>query len=211
MTRFSSCLAAIAMLSALPVAAQESAGEKQGQDEKINQLIIYGDDECPESTDDLITVCVILVEGDRYRIPAELRDNPNDLKNEAWSQRVQAYKYVGRDGTMSCSPSGAGGFTGCGLGAIDKAYAEKEQDLGKLFGRLIAQKRAERLAEIDAEAEEVERRVQQFEKDRAEREAREAEARQRMEMIDDIAEDTEDGAGEPSNVYDDPLPVPPGG
>jgi hypothetical protein len=41
------------------------------------------------------------------------------------SERIKSYEYVGASGTMSCSPSGAGGFTGCGLAEINKAYAEK--------------------------------------------------------------------------------------
>ena len=77
---------------------------------------------------------------------------------------------------MSCSATGAGGFTGCGLKEIDAAYAEKDQDPGLAFGRMIAAERKKRLAMIDAEAEEVEKRVVQFEKERAEREEREAQA-----------------------------------
>jgi len=73
---------------------------------------------------------------------------------------------------MSCSPSGAGGFTGCGLAEINKSYAEKAQDPGITFGRLIAAERAKRMAGIDAEAAEVEARVVEFEKGRAEREAK---------------------------------------
>ena len=77
---------------------------------------------------------------------------------------------------MSCSATGGGGFTGCGLREIDTAYAEKAQDPGLAFGRMIAAERKKRLAMIDAEAEQVEQRVIQFEKDRAEREEREAQA-----------------------------------
>ncbi|MEE9434315.1 MAG: hypothetical protein V3V15_08765 [Sphingorhabdus sp.] len=177
MIRISAAIAAVALAASLPAAAQDSAGEIQGADEKVNQLIIYGEDACPESTDDEIVVCARLAEEDRYRIPKNLRGTDNDPTKEAWSRRVLAYEYVGADGIQSCSPSGAGGFTGCGLNAIDNAYAEKEYDPGKLFARLIAEKRAERLAGIDAEAEEVEQRIKQFEKDRRERAEREEAAR----------------------------------
>ena len=155
----------------MPAAAQEAAGPSV-PDEKINQLIVYGDDACPESKGDEIVVCARLSEGERYRIPTSLRTDPNDLQNQAWSERVMAYEYVGASGTMSCSPSGAGGFTGCGLGEINKAYAEKAQDPGITFGRLIAVEREKRLAGIDAEAADVEERTKEFEKGRAEREAR---------------------------------------
>jgi hypothetical protein len=171
MTRLTASLIATSLLfSAANVQAQDAAGT----DPKINTVIIFGKDECPESTDDQINVCAILVEADRYRIPPSLRSDPNDIRNESWTNRVIGYQFVGREGTMSCSASGAGGFTGCGLKEIDKAYLEKSKDPGLAFGLLIAEERRKRLAGIDAEAEEVEQRVKQFEKERAEKEAREA-------------------------------------
>jgi hypothetical protein len=171
MIRLTASLIATSLLLSIPAAQAQDAG---GTDPKINTVILFGDDQCPESTDEQINVCAILVEADRYRIPASLRSDPNDPKNESWTNRVIGYQYVGREGTMSCSASGAGGFTGCGLKEIDRAYAEKEKDPGLAFGRMIAEERRKRLAGIDAEAEEVEQRVKQFEKERAEREAREA-------------------------------------
>ncbi len=166
-------VAAIAIIMSVPAAAQaQEATTVQPGDEKINQLIIYGDDKCPESTGDEIVVCARMDEADRFRIPSSLRGDPNDPRNQAVSERIKAYEYVGASGTMSCSPSGAGGFTGCGLKEIDKAYAEKAQDPGITFGRLIAAERAKRMAGIDAEAAEIEERVKEFEKGRAEREAK---------------------------------------
>jgi hypothetical protein len=166
-------LAAMAVIMAVPAAAQaQETATVQAGDEKINQLIIYGDDKCPESTGDEIVVCARMDEADRFRIPSSLRGDPNDPRNQAVSERIKAYEYVGASGTMSCSPSGAGGFTGCGLKAIDQAYAEKAQDPGITFGRLIAAERAKRMAGIDAEAAEIEERVKEFEKGRAEREAK---------------------------------------
>jgi hypothetical protein len=169
MTRIS--LASIALMLSVPASAQGAPVAKPG-DEKINQLIIYGDDKCPESVGDEIVVCARMGEADRYRIPTNLRDDPNDPRNQAMSERIKSYEYVAASGTMSCSPSGAGGFTGCGIAEINKAYAEKAQDPGITFGRLIAAERAKRMAGIDAEAAEVEARVVEFEKGRAEREAK---------------------------------------
>jgi hypothetical protein len=162
---------ATAFLICAQAQAQNASTEQPG-DEKINQLIIYGDDECPESKGDEIVVCARMDEAARYRIPSSLRGDPNDPRNQATSERIKAYEYVGASGTMSCSPSGAGGFTGCGLKEIDRAYAEKAQDPGITFGRLIAAEREKRLAGIDAEAAEVDARVEEFEKGRAEREAK---------------------------------------
>lgn len=166
-------LAAMAVIMSVSATAQaQETATVQAGDEKINQLIIYGDDKCPESTGDEIVVCARMDEADRFRIPSSLRGDPNDPRNQAVSERIKAYEYVGTSGTMSCSPSGAGGFTGCGLKAIDQAYAEKAQDPGITFGRLIAAERAKRMAGIDAEAAEIEERVKEFEKGRAEREAK---------------------------------------
>lgn len=165
-------LAAVAVILSVPAAAQaQGTSTVQAGEEKINQLIIYGDDKCPESIGDEIVVCARMDEADRFRIPSSLRSDPNDSRNQAVSERIKAYEYVGASGTMSCTPSGAGGFTGCGLKEIDKAYAEKAQDPGITFGRLIAAERAKRMAGIDAEAAEIEERVKEFEKGRAEREA----------------------------------------
>ena len=164
-------VAALALMLSAQAPAQNAPATQQG-DEKINQLIIYGNDTCPESKGDEIVVCARMGEADRYRIPSSLRDDPNDSRNQAMSERIKSYEYVGASGTMSCSASGAGGFTGCGLKEIDRAYAEKAQDPGIVFGRLIAAERAKRMAGIDAEAAEVEARVAEFEKGRAEREAK---------------------------------------
>ncbi len=183
----SALVPAFAILCASPAFAQ--AAGPSAPDEKINQLIVYGNDECPQSKGDEIIVCARLAEKDRYRIPQNLRDDPNDIRKEAFTNKVIAYEHVGASGTMSCSPSGAGGFTGCGLGEINKAYAENKQDPGLSFGRLIAAERKKRLAGIDAEAAEVEERVKQFEKERAEKEARQAEAG--TETVSDPAADNQ--------------------
>lgn len=166
-------VAAMAIILSIPGAAHaQDPAKARAIEAKINQLIIYGKDKCPESTGDEIVVCARMDEADRFRIPSSLRGDPNDPRNQAVSERIKAYEYVGASGTMSCTPSGAGGFTGCGLKEIDKAYAEKAQDPGVTFGRLIAAERAKRMAGIDAEAAEIDERVKEFEKGRAEREAK---------------------------------------
>lgn len=193
MTKIS--MTALALMLSTQLQAQDTPAMQPG-DEKINQLIIYGDDKCPESNGDEIVVCARMGEADRYRFPSSLRNDPNDPRNQAMSERIKSYEYVAASGTMSCSPSGAGGFTGCGLAEINKAYAEKAQDPGITFGRLIAAERAKRMAGIDAEAAEVETRVTEFEKGRAEREAKlqaELEAKE---------------AAEKNGVDAEPLPEP---
>jgi len=185
---------------ASPALAQDEAGDR------VNQLVIYGDDPCPQSTDGEIVVCARKAESDRYRIPETLRDNPNDAKNEAWSQRVRSYEYVGKTGTQSCSPSGAGGFTGCTQRLLQQAYAEKGQDDTVNWGKLIEEERQKRLARIDGEAEAVEERLREIEAQREAREAGAAEARARLEAQDAATLEAQ-------NVQtraDNDLAVPPG-
>ena len=181
---FRTSIAILTLAASAPSMAQDAA-VPSAPEEKINQLIVYGNDACPESKGDEIVVCARLKESDRFRIPTSLRDDPNNLRNQAWSERVMAYEYVGASGIMSCSPSGSGGHLGCGLRDINVAYAEKAQDPGITFGRLIAAERAKRLAGIDAEAAEVEERTKEFEKGRAERETKlqaELEMREKAEQ-----------------------------
>ncbi len=149
--------AVLAALS-LPASAQDTATDK------VNTVIVYGDDPCPASAGDEITVCARKAEAERYRIPAPLRQAPSE-KSEAWNEKVLAYETVGRTGTQSCSPVGPGGALGCTQKLIDAAYAEKAQagDVG--FSALIAEERAKRAATVEAEAAETQARVEQAEKD----------------------------------------------
>ena len=150
----SAIVSACAMFAAAPAAAQDSGGEK------INQLIVYGDDPCPKSSSaDEITVCARKDEGERYRIPEPLRGVENPA-NRAWTDRVLAYETVGKTGTLSCSPVGPGGYTGCAQKLIHNAYAERETGPDVQFGELIAAERQKRLSTIDEDARATQARVE---------------------------------------------------
>lgn len=140
--------AAAALLAAAPASAQPAAATE----EKINQLIVYGDDPCPASKDDEIIVCARKPEGERYRIPENLRDNPNDPKNESWANRATELQYVGRSGIGSCSPTGPGGMIGCYNELVRNARAERATRDSVNWESLIEEARRERLSRIDAEA-----------------------------------------------------------
>ncbi|WP_226017635.1 hypothetical protein [Novosphingobium sp. FKTRR1] len=152
-------LATSAAFAPLPAAAQDVAGEK------VNQLIIYGNDACPPSTDEQITVCARKDEGERFRIPAPLRDNPNASVNQGWTDRVKAYETVGAAGVASCSPVGASGASGCMAKLINAAYAEKKQSSDVQFGKLIDEARQKRLQSVDKDAAEEQARVEVLEKE----------------------------------------------
>jgi hypothetical protein len=149
-------------IASSPVAAQDAAGDR------VNTVIVYGDDACPPSTGDEIVVCARMDEGERYRIPEALRqvDNP---ANESWVNRVKSFETVGDFGPMSCSPVGAGGELGCTAQMIAAAYEERRTGPGIRAGELIAAAREERLAGIDAEAAATQARVEELERQYMER------------------------------------------
>jgi hypothetical protein len=141
---------AAALLLAVPAFAQERT-EAEGE-ERINQVIVYGDDSCPPSTDEEIIVCARLPESDRYRIPRGLRDSPNDPAGQSWVNRAIEVSYAGRTGIGSCSPVGPGGFTGCHSQIIGAARAERRlagTDLN--WTRMVEAARRERQQRIEGQ------------------------------------------------------------
>ena len=181
-------LAVWALAAPQPVLAADSSGEK------VNQLIVFGSDPCPPSTSNEITVCARKDEGERFRIPEPLRDDPNKISNQAWTERVKAYETVGAFGTNSCSPVGSGGDTGCLAKLINNAYAEKKQSTDVHFAKLIEAERAKRLESVDADAAAEQARVESLEK--------EYEARLAKERTSD---DVQSGAAPAPNA----LAIPP--
>lgn len=140
--------AAAAAFAALPATAQPVI-----EDVRINQLILYGDDACPPSTDEEIIVCARRPEDDRFRIPENLRRNPNDPAHRTWTDRAIDLSYVGRTGIQSCTPVGPGGATGCFQQLADRYRAERQTRDEVNWNRLIEEARQERLSRIDAQAE----------------------------------------------------------
>lgn len=162
--------AALVSLAALAAAATPAAG--QSANEKINMVIAYSADECPQAKEGEVVICEILVEAERYRIPSSLRysDSP---ENKSWARQVEEIKYVGDFGTMSCSPAGAGGFTGCTQKFVEAAYKDRAEAENVRFGQLIEKARAERLSTIDTQAAAEQERVEMIEREYMERLERE--------------------------------------
>lgn len=165
MKRLLAPIALGALASALfsqPAAAQDDAGDK------VNTVIVYGQDDCTPSTEGELTICVRMDEEERYRIPEALRQSDSPA-NEPWANRVRSFEAVGDFGPLSCSPVGAGGELGCLTKIIEAAYAEKRGGPGVRAAELIAQARGERLATIDAQAAETQARVEELERQYMER------------------------------------------
>ncbi len=124
MTKLILPLAATAALAgglaalATPAAAQSS---------RVSEIIVYGNDPCPRSTDDDIVVCARKPESERYRIPERLRTGGPRQTREAWANKARALETVGATGINSCSPVGPGGFTGCLVQVVKQARQESNE------------------------------------------------------------------------------------
>ena len=160
---------AAATAAITPAAAQDKAGDR------VNMVIAYSEDECPEAQEGEIVVCEILVEAERYRIPSTLRQSDSP-QNRSWARKVERIRYAGAFGIMSCDPAGAGGSLGCTQQMIDAAYADKKEGSKVRFAQLIEQARQERLSTIDLEAAEEQKRVEQIEREYLDRLERERDA-----------------------------------
>ena len=102
--------AAIATLPAAPIFAQATVPTKT----------VFGEDPCPRDT-----ICIRAPENERYRIPQELRGEDGAAAAERWGERAKSLEYVGSSGTMSCSPTGPGGASGCHRELSRKAREER--------------------------------------------------------------------------------------
>ncbi|MBS0254489.1 MAG: hypothetical protein JSS36_04575 [Proteobacteria bacterium] len=178
---------ALPLLAALSPAPALAAGGSGS--EKMNMVIVYGDDPCPRSEGNEITVCARKDEGERYRIPPNLRES-SAPSNVAWTNRVKSYEMVGASGIASCSPVGAGGWTGCASKFINDAYADKKAQTDVHFSDMIAAERAKREATVEGEAAEQQAQVEAVEKAQAARKAAEAAAREAGETAQAVAKET---------------------
>jgi len=107
----------LAMLPA-PAAAQQGS---------VAEVIVFGNDPCPRSTDSSVVVCARRPEAERYRIPEKLRSGGPPQSREAWAVRAKQLETVGDTGTFSCSPVGPGGYTGCLTQVINQARSQRRQ------------------------------------------------------------------------------------
>lgn len=125
MTKMILTLAATATLAggfaALPAPAMAQSSDR------VSEIIVYGSDPCPRSTDDQVVVCARKPEAERYRIPEKLRNGGPRQSRQAWANRARALETVGATGINSCSPVGPAGFTGCMMQVIKQARSESRE------------------------------------------------------------------------------------
>lgn len=113
---------ALATSMAMPQAAAQAQAQKG-----IAEIVVFGTDPCPRSSDDQIVVCRRMDEKMRYRMPEAYRPNGTYQEKQSWAQRSKSLETVGRTGIGSCSPVGPAGYTGCLIQQIQTAKGERKQ------------------------------------------------------------------------------------
>jgi hypothetical protein len=117
------------LFSASAARADDHSRSTAGQmPERISFLVTFGEEKCPAtSAPDEIIVCATAPEGDRYRIPKDLRageDEPAEV--QSWPSAVATLEDAARPmRPNSCSVVGSGGFTGCTQALLRQWFAAR--------------------------------------------------------------------------------------
>ncbi len=120
----------IALIGAPLFAAPTLATEPPPQ--RIFNLVVFGNDPCPQGEGDEIVVCARRPESERYRIPKKLREKPDVSGGPGWGSQVAGMEAAGRQLLPnSCSAIGSNGFTGCTAAALSQWFAERRMDQSK--------------------------------------------------------------------------------
>src|SRR3954451_5418198 len=126
MTKLVITLAATAAAAA-GFAALPAPAAAQAQGSNVAEIIVYGNDPCPRSTEDQVVVCARRPETERYRIPEKYRPSGSRQETEAWARKSRVLETVGSTGINSCSPVGPAGYTGCLTQVIREAHEQRQQ------------------------------------------------------------------------------------
>jgi hypothetical protein len=109
-TKLAAPFAAMAVVAGLAVSPQAASAQTS---DRVNEIVVFGTDPCPRSTDDDVVVCYRVPERERYRIPERLREGGSLQERTAWASKARSIERAGRTGIQSCSPVGPAGYTGC--------------------------------------------------------------------------------------------------
>lgn len=124
MTRLMIALSGTAIAAAASVLLPASA---EAQSAGPSEIIVYGNDPCPRSTDDQVVICSRRPETERYRLPENYRPSGTRQEKQAWANKARSLENVGATGTNSCSAVGPSGFTGCLIQDIKQARRETRE------------------------------------------------------------------------------------
>ena len=126
MTKHAAPLAIAALMTGF-AAVQPVSAQTTPNSDRVNEIIVFGTDPCPRSTDDQVVVCKRVGEEERFRIPERLRESGSLQQRQAWANKVRSIERVGRTGIQSCSPVGPAGYTGCLDQMIQSAREESNE------------------------------------------------------------------------------------
>ena len=126
MSRFTAIMSAAAVAMSGGYAALPAPAIAQAQP-NVAEIIVYGNDPCPRSTDDQVVVCARRPENERYRIPSNQRQSGTPQQMQSWAVRSKSLETAGNTGINSCSPVGPAGYTGCLERVIKEARGERKQ------------------------------------------------------------------------------------
>lgn len=116
-------LTGLALAALIPLSA---TAQPAPPPERTINLLVYGDDPCPQGKGDEIVVCARRPEAERYRIPKKLREKPAPVGSQGWGSQVATMEQVQRQNLPnSCSVNGANGFTGCTAQMLAQWFAER--------------------------------------------------------------------------------------
>lgn len=127
MTKYPILLSAAVVAAIGGFAAIPAPATAQDAAPNVAEIIVYGTDPCPRSTDDQVVVCARRPEAERYRIPPKMRQSGTPQQMESWAVRSKNLETVGATGINSCSPVGPAGYTGCLVKVIQEAKGERKQ------------------------------------------------------------------------------------
>lgn len=105
-------VAAVALT--LPGAASAQDAAQEGPPERVRSVVLYGDQKCPEPTEEGEVVVCAQGDDSPYRIPSELRTSVERPDAVSWGVRVNdVMDFANQTIPNSCSPIGSGGQSGC--------------------------------------------------------------------------------------------------
>lgn len=126
MRKLATLTSAAAMAFAGGYAALPAPALAQAQP-NIAEIIVYGNDPCPRSTNNEIYVCNRRPEAERYRLPPNMRPSGTPQQMQSWAARSKSLETTGATGLNSCSAVGPAGYTGCLEKLIKESRGERKQ------------------------------------------------------------------------------------
>lgn len=116
-------IAAAAAAGAFAIVPAPAAAQQQGPGE----VVVFGNDPCPRSSDSQVYVCTRRPEAERYRLPKSQQLQGTRQQRRSWANKSRELNRVGSTGIGSCSAVGPGGHTGCLIEEIKQAKRENQE------------------------------------------------------------------------------------